>query len=236
MTQKFSAARKRAFLNHLANSGNQTLSAERAKVSRSWVQLHRSTDPEFDAACREAIEVAKMMLRDDAEGRPLPPPLRGSSLSQGRGASSGRQPVDARWRYMDGHELVVSGTNGRRTQIRRAKLTQWTPRVEDRFVAVLAATCNVKLACREVGMWPPSAYNHRKRWPNFARRWDQAIEIGYARLEAALIQNACHFLNPIDAPAPEHLLEGMSVSHAIDIAQMNCGRARALRRWNEEKG
>ena len=33
MSKKFSAQRKRAFLTYLAQSGNQTLSAERAKVS-----------------------------------------------------------------------------------------------------------------------------------------------------------------------------------------------------------
>ena len=33
MSKKFSASRKRAFLTYLAQTGNQTLSAERAKVS-----------------------------------------------------------------------------------------------------------------------------------------------------------------------------------------------------------
>ncbi len=66
MSKKFSAQRKNAFLRYLSQTGNQTLSAERAKVSRSWVRLHRSSDPAFDAACREAIEEAKAVLRDAA--------------------------------------------------------------------------------------------------------------------------------------------------------------------------
>ena len=212
MSRKFTAARRNAFLRALAESGNQTLAAERAKVSRSWVRLHRSTDPGFDASCREAIALAKMMLSDDDSPK----------------------PQDPRWRYADGHELVVSGSNGRRTQIRRSRLRQWTPRVEDRFIAVLASTCNVKLACREVGLAFSSAYNHRKRWPAFARRWDQAVDMGYCELEAALIQNACHYLNPADAPVPDQLLEGMSVAHAIDVARMNWGKVRALRRRGED--
>jgi hypothetical protein len=63
--------------------------------------------------------------------------------------------------------------------------------------------------------------------------WDQAIDMGYARLEEALIQNACHFLNPADAPVPDQLLEGMSVAHAIDVARMNWGKVRGLRRREE---
>ncbi len=55
MSKKFSAARKRAFLHYLAETGNQTISAERAKVSRSWVCLHRKEDAGFVA---RAVKVA----------------------------------------------------------------------------------------------------------------------------------------------------------------------------------
>src|SRR5439155_20562565 len=58
MSAKHSPARKRAFLNYLAQTGNQTLSAERACVSCKWVLRTRASDPAFDAAYREAVEVA----------------------------------------------------------------------------------------------------------------------------------------------------------------------------------
>ena len=45
MTAKFSQPRGEAFLAALRETGNRTLAAERAKVSQSWVQLHRSSDP-----------------------------------------------------------------------------------------------------------------------------------------------------------------------------------------------
>ena len=74
MSKKFSAQRKRAFLTYLAQSGNQTLAAERAKVSRSWVCLHRATDAKFDAACVAAIAAAREAL----SSAPTPaPPLKG---------------------------------------------------------------------------------------------------------------------------------------------------------------
>ena len=84
----------------------------------------------------------------------------------------------------------MRGTNGRRTQIARARMKQWTPRAEARFLAALAACCNVTAACRAVGLSQASAYNHYHRWPDFATRWDAALEEGYMRLEMALIENA----------------------------------------------
>ena len=206
MSRKFSASRKRAFLSYLAQTGNQTLSAERAKVSRSWVCLHRSSDAGFDAACREAIAEARDRLRT---GPPPAPP------ASERG---GRKPPDA-WTYHQGEELVVNGSNGRRVQVRRAKLSQWTARVEDRFLAVLAATCNVRLACREVGLWPPSAYAHRKRWPDFARRWDRAVAIGAIELECRLHQSVRHFFDR-DLPEPEAPVHGITVTDAIRLLAM----------------
>lgn len=202
MSRKFSAARRNAFLRALGETGNQTIAAERAKVSRSWVCLHRSTDPAFDAACREAIAVAKMMLRDDCSGK----------------------PADPKWRWHDGAELVVEGTNGRRVQVRRARLSQWTPRVEQRFLSVLAGTCNVKAACREVGLWPPSAYNRRKRFPGFARAWDQAVEIGMCELESRVNQNIGYFFDR-ELPEPDAPIQDISVTDAIRLMRMYERRA-----------
>ena len=47
MVARTSPACVNAFFATLAATGNQTLAAERAKVSRSWVTLHRSADPAF---------------------------------------------------------------------------------------------------------------------------------------------------------------------------------------------
>ena len=81
-------------------------------------------------------------------------------------------------------------SNGRRMQIARARLHQWTPRVEDRFLQALGATCNAKAAYTEAGMSKGSAYTHRERWPRFARRWQAAEAIDSKRLEFALARHA----------------------------------------------
>ena len=229
MSRKFSAARKQAFLTALTETGNQTIAAERAKVSRSWVQLHRSTDPEFDGQVRSAIEVAKSALRapphpnpsgrqscppDKTKGRPDP--------AEGRGAN---QPPRG-WGFLDGEELVVKGTNGRRVQIARARLKQWTPRVEDRFLAVVAATCNVRAACAEVGMTPASAYAHRGRWPAFARRWDEAIAAGTIAIEAALLEAGANLFSSegateTGAAGDTPAITGMDAHGALHLLYMH---------------
>ena len=216
MSRKFTAARRNAFLKALGETGNQTLSAERAKVSRSWVCLHRATDPAFDGACREAIAAAKEKLRW------APDQVRGDGRSN-------RPPVG--WGFLDGAELVVKGSGGagggRRVQIARARIGQWTPRTEARFLAALAATCNVKASCAEVGMSHGSAYAHRTRWAAFATRWDAAIETGYARIEMALVEHGCNLFSGIELP-PEGPIGRMSVEQAIHLLHMHKHAARGI--------
>ena len=219
MSRKISERRREAFLAAVRATGNQTIAAERAKVSRAWVQLQRSTDPGFKAAVAAAVEAAKAALRAD----PSPLPLSHKGRGDNRPASG--------WGFLDGAELVVRGTGGsgggKRVQIARSRLRQWSPRVEDRFLSALASTCNVKAACAEVGMTPASAYNHRKRWQGFARRWDEAIDIGYARIEAGLLQHACNLFS-WDGPIGLRPMPEMSVRDAIHLLDMHKHKVKGL--------
>jgi hypothetical protein len=216
MTAKVSQARRELFLATLRATGNRTLAAERAKVSQSWVQLHRSSDPAFRRACEAAREEAKRALSG--------PPDRV------RGARGSCVPP-AGWGFLDGEELVVKGTGGagggKRVQIARARLRQWTPRVEERFLATLAATCNVKAACAEVGLTAASAYNHRKRWMRFAERWDEAVEMGYSRLEAGLLEHAGNMLSG-EGPPVFTAMPPMSFADAVRLVHMHKHAARGI--------
>jgi hypothetical protein len=213
MTRKFGQARKDAFLAALRATGNRTLAAERAKVSQSWVHLHRSTDPAFKAACAEAREAAKAALRQ-AQGE----------------RRNGCEPPSG-WGFLDGEELVVKGTGGagggKRVQIARARLRQWTPRVEERFLAALTATCNVKAACAEVGLTPASAYNHRNRWARFGERWDEALEIGYVQIEMGLIEQAGNLFSG-EGPVAVEPIRAMTADHAIHLLHMHKHRLHGL--------
>lgn len=218
MTAKLGQARKDAFLAALRKTGNQTIAAEKAKVSRSWVQLHRTGDAAFRRAVDEAVADAKAALREAQ-----------------REHGNGCKPAPG-WGFLDGEELVVRGTGGsgggKRVQIARARVRGWSPRVEERFLSALGATCNVKAACAEVGLTPASAYGHRKRWPAFARRWDAAVAEGYARIEIGLIECAGSFLSGDalpDALPDAGPLSGMTVDHAIHLLHMHKHQVHRIR-------
>ena len=213
MSHKTSPARRVAFFNALAETGNQTLAAERARVSRSWVQLHRSTDPAFDEACKAAIAEAKagfVALRTNGTMRP-----------------------PRNWGFLDGEELVVRGSNGRRVQIARARLHQWTPRVEERFLATLAETCNLRASLRAVGLSAASLHEHRKRWPAFDERCEEALAIGYERIDRGLDAGALRLLDPAAArvPAVPPAIAPMSVDDAIRLVRLH-----ERRRWEAARG
>jgi len=257
MSKKFSAARRAAFLKAVAETGNQTLAAERAKVSRSWVCLHRSTDPAFDAAVREALAEAQRVLCE----HPLPAqpaaesPVSGGPCPAGsrdrRGQSRPETPVKGegregnrpprKWRYHQGEELVVRGTGGSRRagsdplarprlQIRRARVKEWTARTEQRFLNALAACCNIKRACAEVGLSTASQHNHAKRWPAFAAACEQALSIGATRIEAGLLANSAPLWDASEV-SPEVPVPAMTAAEAIQLLRLHKkGGAAAPRR------
>lgn len=196
MVAKTSEAPRRAFLAGLAATDNQTIAAERARVS-SWVQLQRARDPAFRRAVEEAVAAAKARL-----------------------AGAGGIAPPSGWGSLDGEELMVRGTNGRRVQIARARLHEFSPRIEARFLAVVAATCNVKAACAAIGMSPAGVYAHRHRREDFAARWDRAIEEGYTRLELGLLKRCGSLFaeEEIDSAPEDGLVAGpISVEQAMQL-------------------
>jgi hypothetical protein len=212
MTRKTSPSRRAAFLAALAASGNQTIAAERAKVSRSWVVQHRARDPAFDAAVREAVRQARDRLLDHPQQAPA-----------------------LGWGAQAGEELVVKGTGGsgggKRVQVARARLRQWTPRTEIRFLAALGHGANVKAACAVVGLTQASAYNHRNRWPDFARRWDEVLEEAMMKLEWALLFRGGNPLSLPNAPIVPTIRD-MTASEAIYLLEMHQRRQRGEpRQW-----
>lgn len=85
--------------------------------------------------------------------------------------------------------VVVSGIDGA-PQARRVRRNGWTPVRARTFFEHLAATCNVRFAADMAGMSHTGAYAKRRSDPAFAAAWRDAVECGYARLEAMLIARA----------------------------------------------
>jgi hypothetical protein len=205
MSAKTSAARRAAFFTALAETGNQTISAERARVSRSWV-VQQAGDPAFRAEMDVAIRAADERLS---------------------AATSDKPSED--WQDIEGDELVLRGVNNRLVQVARARLGQWTPRIEARFLRTLAATCNVTAACKEIGVTKQSAYLRRNKWKSFAERWEEALEIGYARLEMALLENGCNMLEDVEVD-PDAPMLPMTVEQAIQFMGLHRRQVKRERR------
>ena len=77
--------------------------------------------------------------------------------------------------------------NGRPVQRRAARANGWTKARRAAFLAELAASCNVVRAHEAAGMASSGVYRLRQRDPEFAAQWQAALEIGYERLETALV-------------------------------------------------
>ena len=176
-------------------------------VSRSWVCKERGLNPEFDAECGRVIASAQARLRQSEANRP----------PEG-------------WGHLDGVELVVRGTNGRRVQIARARAGQWTARSEDRFLEVFAATCNAKAAYEAAGKSKGSAYTHRRRWPGFGRRWEEAEAMGHGQLEEALCERGENLFSSPELPAdvPKPYLPAMTVQEAIQLVKLHQYQVREI--------
>jgi len=143
---------------------------------------------------------------------PSPLPVRRWTPDQVRGDEKGQGHVGA--------GTVFQRGNGRRVQVKRARPDQWTEETAHRFLTALAGTCNVRMAAEAVGTNAASAFARRRLDPGFARAWAEALEIGYVRIEAALIESAICFFEgevvPVDNP-----IRTMSVAEAIQSLNRN---------------
>lgn len=102
--------------------------------------------------------------------------------------------------------LTIAAGNQRRRQIRRVKEIGWTSEKRQRFLDTLAVTCNVHIACAETGMSKAGVYQLRRRDPEFAGLWRDALLMGYDRLEERLLRAAGAGVNDVEfggGDAPE---------------------------------
>jgi hypothetical protein len=105
--------------------------------------------------------------------------------------------------------MEIRGGNRRRVQVRKAVPRGFTAAKRQVFLDHLAACCNVTRAAAAAGVGVSTVYDLRRRDPEFARQWEEAIEAGYATLEALLIERAalgkapggCGY-TPGDTPVP----------------------------------
>jgi hypothetical protein len=212
------------FLKALAETGNQTLSAERAKGVA--ILGDAAARVRSGVRCRRARGMSRLRAQEQ--------------LRQDGEAEAGTRPLSPKWRYMDGHELVVRGTGDgiggrRRVQVARARVKGWNPRTEERFLEALGATCNVRAACAAVGLSVASVYNHRYRWPAFARRWDETASFASERIQNAMFQAGANLYSSETVPVDVAITE-MTADHAIQLLRHFVAAPRPGRRAGRPAG
>ena len=121
-------------------------------------------------------------------------------------------PAGAQVRYGEGGRAKLICTSGHR----------WSDEAESLFFDALAASCNVKHAAAASGFTPPTVYAQRRKRPEFAARWDEALGQGYVRLEMALVEAAVDTFEgvPFDADRP---IPPVTVAEAIRLVQLYRG-------------
>lgn len=87
---------------------------------------------------------------------------------------------------------LVPGRTRSGPQKRAANSRSWSKEKQATFIEVLADSCNVKLACQAIGGGITTAYRLRAKDASFRQAWDQALAIGYAKLEMMMLERALH--------------------------------------------
>ena len=97
---------------------------------------------------------------------------------------------------------------------------QWCDEVEAEFLDCLAASCSVELACEQAGVGHTSVYRQRRQRPDFADKWQVALEQGYARLEMTLVETANQSLTSLDFDATRPIPR-MSAETALALLKVH---------------
>jgi hypothetical protein len=115
--------------------------------------------------------------------------------------------------------------------------TRWSERREQRFLATLAETANVRRAAEAAGVSTQAIYARRLKSTAFAEAWELALDTGKARLEAMLVEAAQRRFDPDALPIGETEPQ-VSVGEAIHIVKLKRsepGRGPANGGWREPK-
>lgn len=162
------ALENQAFLAALRRTGNARLAARELGVHRATYTRRRARHPAFSAEWDAALALAHARL-NDRSGRSAPRPAAGRKVSA---------PEPGLVRLANGRLQLRAPAPGVRRIGHAARQA---------FLAALSATANVRLAARAAGFAHSSFYRLRDHDPAFAREMRLALELGYERIELALL-------------------------------------------------
>ncbi len=81
-------------------------------------------------------------------------------------------------------EREIARRTGEPLRVRKVRRDGWTRKRRDAFLAHLAATANVTASAHAVGITASAAHNERRRNPEFAHEWKEALATSQATIEA----------------------------------------------------
>ena len=118
---------------------------------------------------------------------------------------------------------------GKRKGGQRAKSIGWTAERKDIFFGELAELCNVSAAARAVGYSESKpVYEKKKRDPDFAARWEEAVCEGVSRLELELLERARFGENrPADAGISGERQREIPTALALQLLKLHQPRLKA---------
>ncbi|SFP36258.1 hypothetical protein [Sphingomonas rubra] len=166
-----------AFLRILARTGNAKGAAEAVGVSHSVFYRRRQAHPDFAQRWDAAMAAGQArMRRARITGR------------DGGGSARGPGRADEPHRTLGGEPVTVRAAGGR-LQVRRAHPNKLTRACEQAFLAALSATANIALSAAAAGASTNAFRTRRATNPAFAREMRLALQAGYERVEAALLES-----------------------------------------------
>ena len=175
------ALQNAAFMRALARTGNAREAARETGLNRSMLTKRRASHPAFAAEWDATLALAHASLatlRRSGKGRGEPAPAADTAGTR----AARRQPDTASL------GALVRTANGR-LQLRRPTRRRLTREAEQAFLTALSASANIRLSAAAAGFSHSAFCQRRRESPAFAREMRLALQMGYDRLEMALVES-----------------------------------------------
>jgi hypothetical protein len=183
----WSAELRESFLTLLRATGNAA-AASRTLGHRHLFNNRMRRDPDFRRDCEAAMETADRQLGE--EPGPFLAPIEVKSMP----------PDDEAPRPRDSK---IRRTSNGRTQITHVPEREMTSADEDRFIELLRSTGQFVASAVAIGFSASTLYRRVNKWPDFARRCEQARDEADVELDYRLVGHAHALLRDPGEPRIE---------------------------------
>lgn len=103
---------------------------------------------------------------------------------------------------MNDGDKTIGRCCGRPVVLKRVRAGGWTKAKREQFLTHLSESCNVRDSVAAAGMSVSSAYQLRRRDPQFRGLWQEALLEGYDHLEGLLLAHALGSVNQVEPAIP----------------------------------